>query len=105
MVFIDFCFIYYIKVCSKSKIMFHTMPKTLLKLKYILSIMGCTNIELNGMFEDVLQNDLFKDLRISDQIPFHLITDLTIEEQKEKLYKEIIPLFKKILNLILRLKA
>ena len=85
--------------------MIHTMPKTLLKLKYILSIMGCTNIELNGMFEDVLQNDLFKDLRISDQIPFHLITDLTIEEQKEKLYKEIIPLFKKILNLILRLKA
>ena len=105
MVFIDFCFIYYVKVSSKTKILFHTMPRSLLRLKYIMAVMDCRDIELNGLFEDVVQNDMFKDLRMSDQIPFHLLTDLTVEEQRAKLDTDSIPMFKKILDRILRVRV
>ena len=102
-VFIDFCFIYYIKMSGNTELFFYTMPKTLLKFKFLCASMNCKNVELNDLFEKTIENELLRDLR-STVVPFHILTELTPDELKEKLYSEIVPMLKKILDKVLRLK-
>ena len=102
-VFIDFCYIYYIKMSGNKELFFYTMPSNLLKFKFVCATMGCKDVELNALFEDVIQNELMRDVR-NNNIPFHLLTDLTADELKEKLYTEILPTLKKILDKVLRMK-
>jgi hypothetical protein len=102
-VFMDFCFVYYMKMNGNTELGFYTMPSNLLKFKFVCAATGCKDIELNSLFEDVIQNQLMRDVQ-NKHVPFHLLTDLTPDVLKEKLYNEVLPLMKKIMDKLLRLK-
>jgi hypothetical protein len=103
-VIIDFCYIYYVHYFDDTA-PFHKLPATLFKYRLIsntLCAYGPTYNTVNSIFEQIIENDIIIDMCQSP--PYHLRTDLTEMEIKEKMEIHVLPIIKNLINSILKLK-
>lgn len=100
-VFIDFSYIYYIRhFCDDSPVL--KLPTFLPKFRMIMAAIKAPDNELHACFEQCIQNTIIADMR-QEIPPYHLRTDLTEEEIREKVKLLILPMFKDILKYLLTL--
>jgi len=103
---LDFCYVYYVTHFSEDA-PFYKLTETKIKYRLIINRLHAygneTYNKINDIFEKILDSQLLREMRVESP-PFHLMTDLSIKELKEKMEMEIKPILKDLLNNLLLLK-
>jgi hypothetical protein len=106
-ILLDFCYVYYVGNFDEDA-PFHRLPTTHLKYCLITRALHAYGTDIyaniNSIFEQIINNTFFKDLRIETP-PYYLRTELTQTEIKEKLAIVVKPICKDLVNYLLKLKA
>lgn len=99
--FIDFAYMYYIRnFCDDTPVL--KLPTFLPKFKLIMSMLKVPHDDLYGYFEHCIENEIIKEMR-QEIPPFHLRTDLTEIEIRDKMKLLVLPMFKNILKGLLEM--
>lgn len=105
-VLLDFCYIYYVTHFDPD-VPFYKLPMTCNKYRLLANVLHAYGSEeynnINGIFENIIENEFFKDLRIEEP-PFYLRTEFSQDEIKEKLNIIVSPVCKELLTYLLKLK-
>jgi hypothetical protein len=100
-VFIDFAYMYYVQHFDREAPI-HKLPMFLPKYRMIMATLKAPCDDLFVSFENCIENRIIMDMRVEIP-PYHLRTDLTDGEIREKLKIVVVPALKDILEMCLKL--
>lgn len=99
--FIDFAYMYYVRhFCDDAPVL--KLPTFMPKYKLIMSTLKVPYDELYACFEQCIENSIIAEMR-QEIPPYHLRTDLSEPEIREKMKILVLPLCKDILKHLLDL--
>jgi len=98
--FVDTAYLYYVWHYDNDAPIYK-LPNNLMKFKFITEALGAPKDSLNACFEKCISDEFIKDTRNS-QPPFMMRTELSKEQIIELLRDHIQPIFKEILNALLK---
>jgi hypothetical protein len=100
-IFIDFAFVYYLRGYDDQSPI-RKLPIGLTKFNMIMNLVNAPKDRLYEIFTMFITNEFIAEIR-QENPPFYLMTDLTEEEVDYKLTNVVQPLFKELLDSIVKL--
>lgn len=101
---IDFCYIYYVTHYNKDAPLYKLPSK--LKFKLVIYVLHCKDTAIDKAIQDdfmfIIDDPLFTEMR-DEELPFHISSSLSIDEQRNVFEKNIKPTINNIISNLLRL--